>query len=248
MSPSTRLLASKQRAASSKSSVAIRLEGTELPLEMVTNRRARRYLLRIRADGTLRVTIPRYGTQAEALSFVERQQAWIIKNRARVLATKPAAVQPLTAGSQIWFRGEKVSLHLNEPDAHSLTFADQHISSHSAHADWRPFIQTHLRKLAHREFPARVSAWAQQHQLEVKRVSIRDQKSRWGSCSARKTISLNWRLIQAPGFVLDYVIVHELMHLKEMNHSKRFWQHVAITFPQHREAEQWLKKFGKELR
>jgi predicted metal-dependent hydrolase len=230
-------------------SVQIRLQADTLPLLIVHNPRARRYLLRIRPDGTLRVTVPRYGNQAEALSFVERQQAWISQNRPKALARKPPEPSPLVPGSQIWFRGEKVTLSLRTPEkGNSLVFADQCINATTTPGDWKPLLQTHLRKLATIEFSVRVFTLARQHGLEVKRVSIRDQKSRWGSCSARKTISLSWRLIQAPPMVLDYVIVHELMHLKEMNHSRRFWQHVATAFPQHHEAEQWLKQFGKELR
>ena len=71
---------------------------------------------------------------------------------------------------------------------------------------------------------------------------MRAQKTRWGSCSARGTISLNWRLIHAPPFVRDYLIVHELMHRRQMNHSARYWKLVADAFPRWQEAEAWLKK------
>ncbi len=223
-------------------------EASAVQLEIHHNPKARRYLLRIRPDGTLRVTIPRYGNREEALRFVTRQNAWITKNRARALA-RITVVQPLVNGSLLWYRGEKIPLQVHAHDSlHTLHFGDQMASSSLTQANWRPVVNEHLRNLAAAEFPQLVKALARQHGLEVKHVSIRDQKSRWGSCSARKTISLNWRLIQAPPFVLDYVIVHELMHLKEMNHSARFWQHVAAAFPQHREAEKWLKNFGKELR
>lgn len=219
-----------------------------IPLEVHHNRKARRYLLRIRPDGTLRVTIPRHGNRKEAMDFVARQNEWIIKNRARVLA-RQQTVQPITNGSFIWYRGEKIPLQIySHSSCHTLHFGDQMASSSSAKDDWKPVIHLHLRKLATKEFASRAQSLARQHGLEVKRVSVRDQKSRWGSCSMRKTVSLNWRLIQAPPFVLDYVIVHELMHLKEMNHSARFWKLVAAAFPRHREAEQWLKEFGKELR
>jgi predicted metal-dependent hydrolase len=77
---------------------------------------------------------------------------------------------------------------------------------------------------------------------------VRAQKTRWGSCSARGTISLNWRLIQAPPGVVDYLIIHELMHRREMNHSARYWKLVAQAFPDYRRAEQWLKKSGIDLR
>jgi predicted metal-dependent hydrolase len=229
--------------------LVFRLGDDNLPLLLVHNRRARRYLLRLGGDGGIRVTIPRHGSQAEALRFVERQRDWIAEHRPKVLARKANVRQPLIGGGEILFRGEKIVLTVIEEEKFQrAVFENQAIKSRIPPGDWRPLLEIHLRRLAANEFPKQVAALAKEHGLEVNRVSIRDQRSRWGSCSARKTISLNWRLIMAPPRVLDYVIVHELMHLREMNHSTRFWKHVAQAFPSHREAEQWLKRFGKELR
>jgi predicted metal-dependent hydrolase len=78
----------------------------------------------------------------------------------------------------------------------------------------------------------------------VKRVTVRAQRTRWGSCSRRGTVSLNWRLVQTPDFVRDYIILHELAHLRHMNHSARFWREVERLCPEYRTAEHWLKKQG----
>jgi len=93
-------------------------------------------------------------------------------------------------------------------------------------ADLRSAIERHLWRLAAKEMPLRVLEYDAVHQLPVRRITVRNQRSRWGSCSRRGTISLNWRLIQSPPFVRDYIILHELMHLREMNHSIRFWREV----------------------
>ena len=85
------------------------------------------------------------------------------------------------------------------------------------------------------------------HDITVARVSIRNQASRWGSCSRRGTISLNWRLVQAPPFVREYVLLHELMHRRELNHSARFWRHVAAACPRYVEARRWLRIDGAQL-
>jgi predicted metal-dependent hydrolase len=90
--------------------------------------------------------------------------------------------------------------------------------------------------------------YATQHELPVKRVTVRNQRSRWGSCSRRGTISLNWRLIQAPGFVRDYIILHELAHLRHMNHSRRYWAEVERLCPGYLEAERWLKRHSALLK
>ena len=111
----------------------------------------------------------------------------------------------------------------------------------------RPLVERWYRDKANRELPEMLLRLAQLHGIDVTRVSIRDQRSRWGACSSRGAITLNWRLIQAPAFVREYVLLHELMHRREMNHSRRFWRLVAACCPRHVEARQWLRKEGKLL-
>jgi predicted metal-dependent hydrolase len=98
-----------------------------------------------------------------------------------------------------------------------------------------------LRRLAERELPARLMEMAASLGHQVSRVTIRDQRSRWGSCSPSGRISLNWRLIQVPPSVRDYVLLHELTHLVESNHSPRFWKKLEAVCPWHREARTWLR-------
>jgi predicted metal-dependent hydrolase len=115
-------------------------------------------------------------------------------------------------------------------------------------ANLRPSVEKHLWQLASRELPLRVTELAKQHAFPVQRVSVRNQRSRWGSCSKHGTISLNWRLVQTPLFVRDYIILHELAHLKEMNHSRRFWREVARLCPDFARAERWLKEHAALFR
>jgi predicted metal-dependent hydrolase len=83
--------------------------------------------------------------------------------------------------------------------------------------------------------------------LPISGVAVRNQRSRWGTCSPARKISLNWRLIQMPPEVSDYVILHELMHLRQPNHSRKFWREVAGVCPWWREAERWLRQYGRSL-
>jgi predicted metal-dependent hydrolase len=108
--------------------------------------------------------------------------------------------------------------------------------------DLRGRIERHLWRLASKELTARALELAALHQVAVSRVSVRNQRSRWGSCSRHGTISLNWRLIQAPVFVRDYIVLHELMHRREMNHSARFWREVERVCPDYEMADRWLKQ------
>ncbi len=104
-----------------------------------------------------------------------------------------------------------------------------------------------LRKRAVKELPAELLALADRFGITVTGVSIRNQRSRWGACSSRGSITLNWRLVLVPAFVREYVMIHELMHRREMNHSKRFWKHVAAACPRHDDARKWLLTEGPRL-
>lgn len=105
-----------------------------------------------------------------------------------------------------------------------------------------------LRAQACIELPLRLQELAERHGLQVTRISIRNQRTRWGSCGRDGHVSLNWRLIVMPGWVRDYVIIHELMHLKRMDHSPAYWRLVAAACSRYREARQWLRTHGPELR
>lgn len=169
-------------------------------VEFVRHARASRYLLRVRADGTVRVTIPRRGARREAVEFYEQHLTWVADQRARVALLQ----QQMPA-----------ELPVEE--------------------------QRQLRRRAARELPARLHELAARLGLSVRKVSVRDQKHRWGSCSTSGLICLNWRLVTMPDWVRDYVIYHELMHLRRMDHSPAFWRLVAEVCPNFREARRWLR-------
>jgi predicted metal-dependent hydrolase len=211
-------------------------------VHLVFSPRARRYLLRLQPDGTARLVIPRRGTEAEGIRFLERSEGWLVQRRAQ-WESRSQARQAWVEGARFLFRGEEVVLKVEKAGAGvKLSFSDQVIALPHALADYREAVGDHLRGLAERELPTRTRELALFHGIAIHRVTVRSQKTRWGSCSARGTISLNWRLIHAPTQVVDYLIIHELMHRREMNHSARYWKLVAGACPDYRQAEQWLKK------
>ena len=202
----------------------------------------------LQPDGVARLVIPRRGTEAEGLRFLDRSERWLLKRVAQ-WHSRSQTRQPWTDGRRFLFRGEEVTLRVEETAGDvMLAFADQVVRVKHALPDYVEDVHAHLRRMAEKELPVRTRELAQVHGITIRRVSVRAQKTRWGSCSARGTISLNWRLIQTPPFVVDYLIVHELMHRREMNHSKRYWKHVADAFPAYREAEAWLKSNKIDLR
>jgi predicted metal-dependent hydrolase len=219
-----------------------------ISVHLVHRPRARRYLLGLRPDGSARLVIPRRGSEAEALRFLERSETWLLKRLAH-WRSRDSAREPWLDGSRFLFRGEDTLLRVQMDDAAPrLLFGDQTLALPRALPDYRDVVLARLRHLAERELPVRTRELALAHGIAVNRVTVRAQKTRWGSCSARGTISLNWRLIQAPAFVVDYLIIHELMHRRQMNHSARYWKLVAKAFPDYRRAELWLKKGGVDLR
>jgi len=226
---------------------ALRVGGTELPVEFVRNPKARRYILRLTPERVARVTVPRSGNRAEALAFARREAAWLERQLARPPRSRQAS--EWRHGTAILFRGERVALQLaTHASGCVVTFADQAVTLRLAGTNLRPAVERHLWQLAAAELPPRLLELAASLQVTVQRVSVRSQRSRWGSCSRAGTVSLNWRLVQTPDFVRDYICVHELMHRREMNHSARYWRHVAGAFPRWEEAERWLKANGGLLR
>lgn len=216
-------------------------------LWFVPHPRARRYVLRLRPDGSARVTIPRRGSVAQARRFVQTQTAWLEKQLQR-LASQPTKPHHWQDGTEILLRGETARLEVaSDAGQPSAWLGAERVPIADPSANLRPAVEAHLRRLATRELPARVFELAAVHQLPVRRVSVRNQRSRWGSCSRSGTVSLNWRLVQVPTFVRDYIVLHELAHLKEMNHSRRFWREVQRLCPEFALAERWLKQHRELL-
>jgi predicted metal-dependent hydrolase len=167
---------------------------------LVRHPRARRYVIRVRPDGTVRVTLPRWGSKKEALAFAERQRDWVETQLRRLESEQRSATEQIA-----------------------------------------PEAQRELRQQAVKELPSRLMELAASLGLHVARISIRNQKWRWGSCSREGHICLNWRLVAMPAWVRDYVLIHELMHLKRLDHSPKFWALVARACPNYKDARAWLR-------
>jgi len=216
----------------------------ESGIRFVRSERARHYRLTLRRDGTAVATIPRRGSEQEARRFVDQQRGWLERARARQRA-RPRAAEVWNPGTPVFWRGEAQPIRAAaEAGRPAVALGSERFRVPRLEGDLRPALEAQLQRRARIELPARAWELAAATGTAIKRVTIRSQRSRWGSCSAGGTISLNWRLMQAPDAVRDYLIYHELMHRREMNHSRRFWAHVAAVCPGWREAERWLKRHG----
>ncbi|WP_245586654.1 M48 family metallopeptidase [Pleomorphomonas oryzae] len=209
------------------------------------NARARRYTLRLdrRGDGAI-VTIPRRGTLMEAKAFVARHADWIAERlTARPdLPEVPTAVpirgvvhQVLSTGSP---RGGIRIVALDAGPAIEIPGEAPHV---------RRRLTDHLKKEARADLVAAVARHAEALGVRPTAIRLKDTTSRWGSASARGVLAFSWRLVMVPPFVLDYVAAHEVAHLKEMNHSDRFWAICERLCPATDAAKAWLKKNGAGL-
>jgi predicted metal-dependent hydrolase len=214
-------------------------------IEFVRVRRARRYILRVRPDGTLRVTVPTGGSRREAEQFVRKHQRWIRRERDRVQVER--APREWHDGSEILLRGEVVRLAVAAcGEALVASYAGRQLSI-APPLDIRTAVEGDLKELAKAELVPRLLDLAAQHNLRPGAISVRSQRSRWGSCARNGNIALNFRLVQMPLAVRDYVLLHELMHIRQQNHSRRFWKLVEAVCPAFRDAERWLRTVGKTL-
>jgi len=229
----------------------VSVAGIAAGVEFVRHRRARHYILRLRDDGVLRVTVPRGGSRADAERFLHGRREWIARERHRRALATAGRSGPWRAGTIIPLRGVDVPLEV-VPAARAgritVAFGDQALTVPAAvGVSLRVTVERYLRRVASRELCARLDELAGAHGFAVAGVSIRNQRTRWGSCSPTGRISLNWRLIQVPPIVCDYVLLHELTHLRHLNHSARFWRELARLCPHHAEARRWLRKSGVRL-
>jgi predicted metal-dependent hydrolase len=227
--------------------LAIKFGSQIYSIRLRRHRRARRYTLRIHpSDREAILTMPPRGTLAEAREFAERHGAWIAARLGRLPKAAPFApgvFVPLRGVEhRIVHRAGRGTVWTETRDSGErilcVAGGTEHIDRR-VHDFFKREARHHLTKASH--------AYAEQLGVKVTRITIRDQSSRWGSCTSAGSLSFSWRLILAPPYVLDYLAAHEVAHLVEMNHSPRFWRVVARICPQMERAKKWIDTYGNDL-
>jgi predicted metal-dependent hydrolase len=213
------------------------------------HRQARRYTLRIHAGNReVILTMPPRGSVREAKAFAQKHGAWIAARLSRLPEAAPfedGAVVPLRGEPhRIAHRaGRRGTVWIEPGENGGMPLLC--VAGDRPHIGRR--IEDFLKREAHHDLDAASRRAAEQLGVTVRRVAVRDQVSRWGSCSSTGVLSYSWRLILAPGWVLDYLAIHEVAHLIEMNHSPRFWRIVHRLCPDARKAKVWLDSHGADL-
>jgi predicted metal-dependent hydrolase len=217
-------------------------------VQLRRHRQARRYTLRIQATTReVILTIPPRGTLQEAGEFARQHGGWIAARLGRLPEAAPfadGAVLPLRGVPHriVHRRGLRGTVWTEVgADGERLLC----VAGEAPHIDRR--VGDYLRREARRDLEAASRRHAAALGVAVRRVTVRDQSSRWGSCSTTGLLSFSWRLILAPSEVLAYLAAHEVAHLVEMNHSPRFWRLVQRICPEHERAKAWLDAHGSDL-
>ena len=219
--------------------------------------RRRSFQIRLLSATEIVVTAPAGASSDKAAEILRSKSTWILRQLKRLAAAAADSTNSsLAHGATLLFRGEPHSLLLladGRKKPH-VTYAPCSITVHLSELvgePGHPLVMQSLKKwylsAAQSTLLERLTYWSGQIGVHPQRLSLRDQKTRWGSCSSRGGISLNWRLIMAPPPVIDYLVIHELCHLRHPNHSPAYWREVACWCPDFRQHRQWLRQHGALL-
>jgi predicted metal-dependent hydrolase len=223
----------------------IRLGSRIVRYQVRRSDRAQRMRLRVIPGKGLEVVLPRGSTLREAATFVRRERDWVLR---QLDALRVVGDADLAHGAQVPYLGSTLVVRLAGGASNRARRAGDvlHVTRREgspAHA----VVERWYRTEARRVLRERVLAHAATLGVEIGRIAVKDTRSRWGSCSSKGNLNFSWRLLLAPWEVLDYVVAHEVAHLKEMNHSPRFWAIVEQLCPDYRVHRAWLRTHGASL-
>lgn len=219
-----------------------------IKIDKLIRSKRRSISLEITRDARLIVRIPKYADLEDVKQFILEKEDWIQKKIAEAgVRVKKATPKRFISGEEFHYLGEKYKLLVSraQNEANLIFNNGFYLAEEYQNKAREIFIKWYKRQ-AKINIPKRVQWYAAQHNLKHGKIKITSAGKRWGSCSAEGNINFTWKLILLPIRIIDYVVVHELAHLKQHNHSKKFWLEVEKMLPDYKERRKWLKKFGDE--
>ena len=221
---------------------------TSILIDKIIHSPRRTIAIIIQPDGTLTVRAPLHMSAKRIEEFVASHADWISMKQAQVQAAPSSPRKGYDDGELFLFTGQEYPLHILARSHSRLALQDDgfHMSKADLPEAREAFIRWYKAR-ACEVITERVALHAQLNGLACKKIRISSARTRWGSCSARGTLSFTWRLVLAPLEVIDYVVIHELVHTKIKNHSPVFWHWVAEILPDYKRHITWLKKNGRFL-
>lgn len=224
-----------------------------------TLQRGRRRTVAIRVDprGAVEVAVPNDFDEDRLCPLLKAKAPWIVQKRLLVAEQAPPAQPQLISGERLPYLGRRYQLLVRrQPGAEpGLSFdgarwravVPSGCSDDQAAAMLRPKLVAWYRERALEQLQRRVARYAAILGVEWKRLRIRDQVRRWGSCSKSGDLAFNWRIVMAPASAVDYVVAHELVHLRHRDHGVRFWRTLGSVMPDYEARREWLRRHGAEL-
>lgn len=226
----------------------IQIHGMSIPVDVRRSDKARRLSMRMDTDLVLRVTVPRRCSERRVSEFLEDQRRWVFKAYTQLHRKKRKSFSlSFGHGDSIPFLGEWYTLEVLPGSSGSVEVLDDVIRVWASQGNSklvRSKLLRFYRAKAREVISESVAYYARLLGLQYANITIRDQKTRWGSCSSNGNLNFSYRLVMTPIKILEYVVVHELCHLVHMNHSKKFWGLVSTVIPDYKERRNWLKDTG----
>lgn len=204
--------------------------------------------LQIASDSRLIVRAPMRASLKDIQSFIFQKQDWILKTQDRIRKqAQVSMVREFRDGDQLPYLGHNFELHLIDNGVSPIHFDNAFFLISRLREQAKDIFIDWYRVQALAIISRRVELYASRFGLQYGQIRISNARRRWGSCSAKGNLNFNWRLVMAPIIVIDYVIIHELAHLIERNHSTRFWKRVETMMPDYKTHRKWLRENGKVL-
>jgi len=213
----------------------------EVVINKIIRSRRRSLAIQINSEGALVVRAPMRLGEKEILGFISQKKDWILKKQ-KAAAGRQKVCRQYISGEEFWYMGKKHKLRISLLDEELGLVGDEFVLGHKNAPGARGHFWTWYVDKARQVLAERVNHWAGVCKLFPRQLTIKDAKTRWGSCGPNGKVHLSWRLVMAPMWVIDYVVVHELVHIAVANHSAKFWGRVSEFIPYYKEARKWLRE------
>jgi hypothetical protein len=219
-----------------------------LTIDEIILTRRKTVALIVQPNGRLIVRAPLRTSKKEIRLLVEKNAEWI-KNKQEVVKSTviPFVPRQFVAGEEFYYLGNPYPLEIVSTKHPALKLDGKFYLSKTVLPEARAVFERWYKGQALDVLTSRVQHFASLNGFRVTQVKVSSARTRWGSCSARGVLSFTWRLVMAPLPMIDYVVVHELIHLKVRNHSRQFWDQVNLLMPDYKERRSWLKEHGRSL-
>lgn len=224
----------------------IDIKGQNVDFSLKRSARSKRLRIQLSLENGLEVVAPKRMSERQIFNFISKKQNWIYT---KIRYFDKLAKSSKRGEDEIYYLGQLFKLQIENGEHNKVEFDGINFRVVlSKNSNLKQVLEAWYRKEAHLNLVSMTTQLAEEYGYTINSVTIRHQKTRWGSCSGKGNINYNYRLIMAPEDVIRYVVIHELSHLSEMNHSRAFWRLVAERCPDYKIHKQWLKRQGHILR